>query len=61
VADIKLMRASVGSHVVVKASAYVTDIDKTLALYEAGARRFGTGYTVDILEGLRKKLESGGR
>ena len=56
VEDIKLMRASVGPGVVVKASAYVTDIDKTLALYEAGARRFGTGYTVNILEGLRKKL-----
>jgi deoxyribose-phosphate aldolase len=61
VEDIKLMRAAVSAHVVVKASAYVTDIDKALALYEAGARRFGTGYTVDILEGLRKKLESGGR
>jgi deoxyribose-phosphate aldolase len=56
VEDIRLMRASVGAGVTVKASAYVTDIEKTLALYEAGARRFGTGYTVDILEGLRKKL-----
>ena len=54
--DIRLMRATVGPKVVVKASAYITDIDKTLALYEAGARRFGTGYTVNILEGLRKKL-----
>jgi deoxyribose-phosphate aldolase len=60
VEDIKLMRASVSQAVTVKASAYVTDIDKTLALYEAGARRFGTGYTVDILEGLRKKLEGAG-
>jgi len=58
VEDIKLMRAAVGPQVVVKASAYVTDIDKTLALYEAGARRFGTAYTVNILEGLRKKLAS---
>lgn len=56
VEDIRLMRATVGPKVVVKASGYVTDIDKTLALYEAGARRFGTGYTVNILEGLRKKL-----
>jgi len=54
--DIRLMRATVGEQVVVKASGYVTDIEKVLALYEAGARRFGTGYTVDILEGLRKKL-----
>ncbi len=56
VEDVKLMRAAVASHVVVKASAYVTDIEKTLALYEAGARRFGTAYTVQILEGLRKRL-----
>ncbi len=55
VEDIRLMRASVGPRVVVKASAYVTDIDKTLALYEAGARRFGTGYTRTILEGLKNK------
>jgi deoxyribose-phosphate aldolase len=60
VEDIRLMRAAVSQAVTVKASAYVTDIEKTLALYEAGARRFGTGYTVDILEGLRKKLEAAG-
>jgi deoxyribose-phosphate aldolase len=56
VEDIRLMRATVGPNVVVKASGFVTDIDKALALYEAGARRFGTGYTVDILEGLKLKL-----
>jgi deoxyribose-phosphate aldolase len=56
VEDIRLMRATVGPRVVVKASGYVTDIEKVLTLYEAGARRFGTGYTVNILEGLRKKL-----
>lgn len=54
VEDIRLMRATVGPKVIVKASGYVTDIQKTLALYEAGARRFGTGYTANILEGLRK-------
>jgi deoxyribose-phosphate aldolase len=59
VEDIRLMRATVGPTVVVKASAYVTDIDRALALYEAGARRFGTGYTVNILEGLKKRLEQG--
>ncbi len=58
VEDIRLMRATVGPKVVVKASGYITDIDKVLALYEAGARRFGTGYTVNILEGLRKRLEA---
>ncbi|HSB82742.1 MAG TPA: deoxyribose-phosphate aldolase [Candidatus Methylomirabilis sp.] len=54
VEDIRLMRATVGPQVIVKASGYVTDIQKTLALYEAGARRFGTGYTANILEGLRR-------
>jgi deoxyribose-phosphate aldolase len=59
VEDIRLLRATVSDKVVVKASGYVTDIDKVLALYEAGARRFGTSYTVNILEGLRKKLAEG--
>jgi deoxyribose-phosphate aldolase len=53
VEDIRLMRKSVSEKVVVKASAYVTTIEKVLALYEAGARRFGTGYTRQILEGLQ--------
>ncbi len=56
VEDVRLMRATVSPAIVVKASGYVTDIDKTLALYEAGARRFGTAFTVDILEGLRRRL-----
>jgi deoxyribose-phosphate aldolase len=56
VEDIRLMRATVSPKVIVKASGFVTDIDKVLALYEAGARRFGTSYTVTILEGLRKRL-----
>jgi len=60
VADIRLMRATLSPKVVVKASAYVTDIDKTLALYEAGARRFGTGYTEAILEGLKQRLAAPG-
>jgi deoxyribose-phosphate aldolase len=57
VEDIRLMRTTVSPKVIVKASGYVTDIEKVLALYEAGARRFGTAYTVNILEGLRKKLD----
>jgi len=55
VEDVRLIRATVGPSVMVKASGYITDIDKTLALYEAGARRFGTGFTVQILEGLKAK------
>ena len=55
VEDVRLMRATVGTAVGVKASGYITDIAKTLALYNAGARRFGTGYTVQILEGLKAR------
>ncbi|MFH1085211.1 MAG: deoxyribose-phosphate aldolase [Chloroflexota bacterium] len=55
VEDIRLMRATVGPSVGVKASGYITDVDKALALYEAGARRLGTGYTALILEGLRAR------
>jgi len=55
VEDVRLMRATVGPRVTVKASGYITDIEKTLALYEAGARRFGTGFTMQILEGLKAK------
>jgi len=60
VEDVRLMRASVGPGVVVKASGYITDIDKALALYEAGARRFGTGYTAAILDGLQAKWDAMG-
>jgi deoxyribose-phosphate aldolase len=60
VEDIRLLRSVVGPDVIVKASGHVTDADKFLALYEAGARRFGTAYTVVILEGLRAKLAQGG-
>lgn len=59
VEDVRLMRATCGPQVTVKASGYITDIDKVLALYEAGARRFGTGFTVQILEGLKARWAAG--
>ena len=59
VEDIRLMRASVSQDVVVKASAYVTTIETLLALYDAGARRFGTGYTRQILDGLQTRRAAG--
>jgi deoxyribose-phosphate aldolase len=59
VEDVRLMRVSLGPRVQVKASGFVTDVDKALALYDAGARRFGTAYTVPILEGLQSKLSEG--
>lgn len=61
VEDVRLLRAAVGPNVVIKASGQVSDIEKALALYEAGARRFGTSSTVSILEGLRRKIEEQSR
>jgi deoxyribose-phosphate aldolase len=55
VEDIRLMRATLSPEIVVKASGYIMDIDNLLALYDAGARRFGTGYTGQILDGLAEK------
>ncbi|MHB1133585.1 MAG: deoxyribose-phosphate aldolase [Chloroflexota bacterium] len=60
VEDIRLLRATVGPDIVVKASGFIADVDKFLALYEAGARRFGTAFTEPILEGLKKKLAASG-
>ncbi len=60
VEDVRLLRATCPTTMTVKASGGITDIDELLALYDAGARRFGTDHTVDILEGLRKKLEAAG-
>jgi deoxyribose-phosphate aldolase len=60
VEHIRLMRATVDDGVIVKASGYITDIDKLLALYDAGARRFGTGFTVQILDGLAEKRAAAG-
>jgi len=60
VEEIPLMRATGGPQVVGTSSAYVTDIGKTLALYAAGARRFGTGDTQAILAGRKNKLALAG-
>jgi deoxyribose-phosphate aldolase len=60
VEDIRLMRATLSPDVVVKASGYVTDIDIFMALYDAGARRFGTGYTAQILDGLTARRVAAG-
>ncbi|MGI6368613.1 MAG: deoxyribose-phosphate aldolase [Anaerolineae bacterium] len=60
VEDVRLLRANLHPDVIVKASGYITDIDKLLALYEAGARRFGTGYTVQILDGLAERRKQAG-
>jgi deoxyribose-phosphate aldolase len=61
VEDVRLLRAAAGPNVIIKASGQVSDIEKALALYEAGARRFGTSSTISILEGLRRKIEEQSR
>lgn len=59
VEDIRLLRATVSPAVEVKASGFIGDTEKFLALYDAGARRFGTAFTEPILEGLKKRLAAG--
>jgi deoxyribose-phosphate aldolase len=52
VADIKLMRKTVGSNMGVKASAGVRTLKQALAMIEAGANRIGTSTGVQIIEGI---------
>lgn len=51
VEDIKLMRATVGSEMGVKASGGVRDLETTKAMIEAGATRIGASAGVDIVNG----------
>jgi deoxyribose-phosphate aldolase len=52
VADVKLMRATVGSTFGVKASGGIRDLPAALAMIEAGAARLGTSSGVAIVRGL---------
>jgi deoxyribose-phosphate aldolase len=52
VADVKLMRETVGPKFGVKASGGVRDLPTALALIEAGATRLGTSVGVAIIQGL---------
>lgn len=51
VADIALMRQTVGPHIGVKASGGVRDLDTALAMIDAGATRIGTSSGIAILSG----------
>jgi len=53
--DIALMRRTVGSHMGVKASGGIRDLDTALAMVKAGATRIGASASVKIVSG-----ESGG-
>jgi deoxyribose-phosphate aldolase len=52
IADVKLMRATVGPTFGVKASGGIRDLPTALALIEAGATRLGTSAGVAIVQGL---------
>ena len=52
VADVKLMRATVGPEFGVKASGGIRDVKTALAMIEAGATRLGTSAGVAIVNGL---------
>lgn len=56
--DVALMKANVGSEVLVKAAGGIRDADAFLAMVRAGARRIGTSAGVAIIEGLRKRMEA---
>lgn len=53
VADIKLLRQSVGPRIGVKASGGIRDLAKALSMLEAGANRIGTSAGVAIVNELR--------
>jgi deoxyribose-phosphate aldolase len=52
IADVKLMRATVGPKFGVKASGGIRDTAAALAMIEAGATRLGTSASVSIVKGL---------
>lgn len=56
---VRLMRASAGSDVQVKASGGVRDIDTLLAMCAEGVTRIGTSSTAALLEGAREREAAG--
>ena len=56
--DLRLMRASVGSHVKVKAAHGVRTLDALLAVIEAGADRCGATATAAMLDDYQERTGS---
>jgi len=54
--DLRLMRASVGPQVRVKAAGGVRTLDSAIKVYEVGCSRFGATATITILEDWKKRL-----
>jgi deoxyribose-phosphate aldolase len=59
VADVKLMRATVGLEFGVKASGGIRDVKTALAMIEAGATRLGTSASIAIVKDLGGKQAGG--
>jgi deoxyribose-phosphate aldolase len=57
--DVRLMRASTGEHVQVKASGGVRDVDTLLAMCAEGVTRIGTSSTEALLAGARERADAG--
>ena len=55
---VRLMRATVGERLGVKASGGITDAAQALAFIECGATRLGTSRSVEILDGLPGETSS---
>lgn len=56
VEDVRIMRATVGPDIGVKAAGGVHDVDCALAMIEAGASRIGTSAGIEILDAFAARL-----
>ena len=59
IADVKLMRETVGPKFGVKASGGIRDTQTALAMIEAGATRLGTSASIAIVKGLAENQPAG--
>jgi deoxyribose-phosphate aldolase len=55
VEDVRIMRATVGPDIGVKAAGGIRDLDTALAMIDAGADRIGTSSGIEILEALEAR------
>ncbi|MFV8400950.1 deoxyribose-phosphate aldolase [Mycoplasma sp. Sp48II] len=53
--DIKIMKSVCGDTLLIKAAGGISNMDDLIAMYEAGATRFGTSRSVAIIEGKESK------
>lgn len=58
VADVRLMKQTVGDRVKVKAAGGIRNSDDFLAMIQAGADRIGTSSGIKIIEALRERMQS---